>query len=67
MPKLVANPDGSIAYEFDDSIPKEAAKKQNLLRMKVIKGQVKGKDFKTLTPADKDALLELLLIRQGLI
>ncbi len=67
MPKLVANPDGSISYEFDDSIPKEAAKKQNLLRMQAIKDQVKGKDFKTLTPADKDALLELLLIDQGLI
>jgi hypothetical protein len=67
MPKLVANPDGSISYEFDDSIPKEAAKKQNLLRMQAIKGQVKGKDFKTFTPADKDALLELLLIQQGLI
>lgn len=35
--------------------------------MKAIKDQVKGKDFKTLTPADKDALLELLLIQQGMI
>lgn len=63
MPKLVANPDGSISYELDDSNPQ----KQKLERMKAIKGSVKGKDFKTLTPADKDALLELLLKLHGLI
>lgn len=67
MPKLVAHPGGSISYEFDDSIPKEVAKKQSIERMKAIKNQVKGKDFKSLTPADKDTLLELLLIQQGLI
>ena len=67
MPKLVANPDGSISYELDDSIPQEAVKKQGIARMKAIKDQVRGKDFKTLTPADKDALLELLLRLNGLI
>lgn len=67
MPKLVANPDGSISFEFDDSLPGEAGKKQRVERMKAIKDQVKGKDFKSLTPADKDALLELLLRQQGLI
>lgn len=67
MPKLVANPDGSISYELDDSIPGEAIKKQSIVRMKAIKDQVKGKDFKSLTPADKDALLELLLRINGLI
>ncbi|MHB1654119.1 MAG: hypothetical protein ACYCVD_16835 [Desulfitobacteriaceae bacterium] len=67
MPKLVAHPDGSISYELDDSNPKESAKKQGIVRMKAIKGSVKGKDFKILTPADKDALLELLLKLHGLI
>ena len=67
MPKLVANTDGSISYEYDDSIPKEALRKQAVERMQTIKGQVKGKNFSSLTPADKDALLELLLIQAGLI
>lgn len=67
MPKLVAHPDGSIAYELDDTIPKELTKKQSVLRMKAIKDQVKGKDFKSLSSADKEALLELLLRQHGLI
>lgn len=67
MPKLVAHPDGSISYEFDDSLPKESIKKQSVLRMRAIKDQIKGKDFKALSPADKDALLELLLRQHGLI
>lgn len=67
MPKLVAHPDGSVSYELDDLIPGESAKKQNVERMKAIKGSVKGKDFKSLTSADKDALLELLLRQHGLI
>lgn len=67
MPKLITHPDGSISYELDDSIPGEAIKKQGLVRMKAIRDQVKGKDFKSLTPADKDALLELLLRKNGLI
>ena len=63
MPKLVANPDGSISYELDDSNPQ----KQRVARMRAIKESVRGKDFKSLTPSDKEALLELLLQRQGLI
>lgn len=66
MPKLVAHPDGSISYELDDSISQESFKKQGIVRMKAIKDQVKGKDFKSLTPVDKDALLELLLRQHGL-
>ena len=67
MPKLVAHPDGSVSYELDDSNSQESAKKQNIVRMKAIKEQIKGKDFKSLTPADKDTLLELLLKLHGLI
>ena len=67
MPKLVTRPDGSIAYEFDDSDPEEFAQKQGMVRMQALKEQVKGKDFKSLTPGDKEALLELLLKLQGLI
>lgn len=67
MPKLVAHPDGSVSYELDDSIPEESAKKQTRARIKAIKDQIKGKDFKSLTPADKDALLELHLRQHGLI
>lgn len=67
MPKLVAHPDGSVSYEFDDALPGEATKKQSVLRVKAIRNQVKGKDFGSLTPADKDALLELLLRLHGLI
>lgn len=35
--------------------------------MKALKGSVQGKDFKSLTSADKEALLELLFKRHDLI
>ncbi len=67
MPKLVKNADGSISFEYDDKVPEELAKKQLLQRHKEIEGQTRGKDFKSLTPADKDNLLELLLREHNLI
>ncbi len=67
MPKLIVKPDGSIAYDYDDSIPVEAAKKQSIEQIKNTKNSIKGKDFKTFTPTEKDALLELLLKMHNLV
>lgn len=66
MAKLVKNADGSVAFVYDIKVPEEQAKAQRINKHKAL-AKLKGKDFKTLTPADKDALLELLLEMHNLI
>lgn len=66
MPKLIKKIDGSVAFVYDDQAPHEQAQAQTITKHKAI-ANLKGKDFKTLTPADKDNLLELLLKINNLI
>lgn len=70
MAKLIKNADGSISFVLDDTKPEEAKAKQ-LRQAKIdadaAKGKYAGKSIKDLAPADKDALLDILLRLHGLI
>lgn len=66
MAKLIKQSDGSIALQYEEGSVESAnfEKKKSLLKQ--LKG-IKGNDFKSLSQAEKDALIELLLRMHDLI